>query len=297
MRLLLTGASGQLGAYLLRELQRRGIPTCAWSGAHAGLLSGTEILPVDLTEPDQLTKAFRTARPTVVIHAAALASVAECFRNPGRARLVNVAGTELLAELTAAHSAKLLFVSTDLVFAGTKAPYRENDPPTPLSVYGRSKADAEKAVLVNGNGAVVRVSLLYGPSLNGRASFFDQQVNALRVSRPVTLFEDEWRTPLDLPTAARALVDIACSDFSGLLHVGGPVRLTRVEMGERLARQLGVDAANVVVCRRDSVPAPEPRPRDTSLDAGKWRELFPEESWPTMEQALSEMCRVEKAHE
>src|SRR5439155_2744036 len=95
-------------------------------------------------------------------------------------------------------------------FDGERAPYGEEDDPAPLSVYGRTKADAEAAVRAAG-GLVVRVSLLYGPSLSGRPSFFDDQAAALRSGRPLTLFEDEWRTPLALPAAARALVELARS--------------------------------------------------------------------------------------
>src|SRR5207302_4863142 len=126
---------------------------------------------------------------------------------------------EVLAELAAQGGARLLFVSTDLVFDGEHAPYREGDRPAPLSVYGRSKAAAEAAVRAVPRGVVARVSLLFGPTVVGRPSFFDDQVAALRGRRPLTLFEDEWRTPLDYSTAARALLGVLHSDFLGVVHV------------------------------------------------------------------------------
>jgi dTDP-4-dehydrorhamnose reductase len=286
MRILLTGASGQLGAYLLRELTAGGEEVIAWSGSPRGERFGVPLEPVDLADAAVVAAAFRRARPDAVLHAAAVASIAECHRDPERARRVNVGGTGTLAELAAAAGARLVLVSTDLVFDGESPPYREGDPPAPLSAYGRSKAEAEAAALAAPRAAVARVSLLFGRSLAGRPSFFDQQAEALCTGRPVTLFLDEWRTPLHLATAARALVALARSDFAGVLHVGGPERLSRLEMGQRLARSLGADPGVIVAARRADPPAAEPRPRDVSLDSSLWRRLFPALPWPGWEEAL-----------
>src|SRR5262249_9400754 len=152
--------------------------------------------------------------------------------------------------------------------------------PSPLSVYGRTKRDAEDVVRAVPRSVVARLSLLYGPSLNGRASFFEEQTAALRTGRNVTLFTDEWRTPLALTTAARGRVAFAVSEVTGVLRRGGPERLSRYEMGLRLAAALGVEASVFVAATRDRVPGPEPRPRDTSLDSSRWRTAFPSMPWP-----------------
>jgi dTDP-4-dehydrorhamnose reductase len=201
---------------------------------------------------------------------------------------VNVEGTAALAEMAHRAGARFLHVSTDLVFDGEKGSYREADAPAPLSVYGQTKAEAEKDVLAC-SGTVVRLSLLFGLTLVGRTSFFDNQVDALRAEQPLTLFEDEWRTPLSLAAAARALLEIARSGFSGLLHLGGPERMSRVEMGQRLADHLGCRSDTIDKARRESMPAPEPRPRDTSLDASLWRKEFPRAAWPGFSEALREL--------
>jgi dTDP-4-dehydrorhamnose reductase len=289
MRVLLTGATGKLGAYLLRHLRSVGVDVTAWGGSQRGELFGTVLRPVDLADADAVAAAFADARPDAILHSAAVALISDCYRDPERARAVNVAGTARLAELAADAGARLLFVSTDIVFDGERGNYREDDPPSPLSVYGRTKADAEAAVLSTRRGVVVRVSLLFGPCLTGRPSFFDDQAAALRAGRPVKLFLDEWRTPLGLATAARALAAVASSDVTGLLHLGGPERLSRLEMGLRLAAHLGSNPELVVPVRRDDVPSPEPRPRDTSLDSSRWRSLFPREPWPDWDESLAEM--------
>lgn len=289
IRYLITGASGQLGSYLLRELRRRDATVVAWSGTRAGDLFGYKLQPVDLTDAAATVLAYRAAKPDAVIHAAAQARVDICQCDPDLARRVNVDATTRLSALANEAGARLVFVSTDLVFDGNHAPYGEDAVAAPLSNYGRSKAAAEPAILATPRGLVARVSLLFGPPLIGRDSFFDQQAAALRQGRPITLFEDEWRTPLSLATAAQALVALAAADVNGILHIGGPERLSRLEMGMRLAQHLGVDSSVIRPARRDDVPAPEPRPRDVSLDSGRWRKLFPKQPWPEWNEALDEL--------
>src|SRR5262245_37861905 len=161
MRLLVTGASGQLGGYLLRESAVAGLDMTAWCHSHPGEVAGVTLRPVDLADGGAVASAFREARPDAVIHAAAVSSIAACHRNPGRAERVNVGGTALLAELAAAAGARLVLVSTDLVFDGERGGYREEDAPAPLSVYGRTKVAAEGAALACPRAAAVRCSLLF----------------------------------------------------------------------------------------------------------------------------------------
>jgi len=287
-RVLVSGATGQLGTYLVRELIGRGHNLIAWGHSHPATIFGVPARAVDLTDEVILAMAFAEARPDVVIHAAAMSTVADCARDPRRAEAVNTRGTAALAGLCERAGSRLVDVSTDLVFDGERPPYLESDPVNPLSVYGRSKAAAERPALASPRNAVVRVSLLFGPSFNGRPNFFDTQVAALRAGRPVRLFHDEWRTPLGYATAARALAEVATSDVTGLLHVGGPERMSRVEMGRRMAASLGTGDAPIEPMSRLNVPG-EPRPRDTSLDSSRWRNTFPRLRWPTFEQALAEM--------
>jgi dTDP-4-dehydrorhamnose reductase len=289
MRLLITGASGQLGAYLLRELRGADGLVSAWSGTHAGTLFGVRLDPMNLAQPDQVADAFRQARPTTVIHAAAISTIAGCYRNQPLAQQINEGGSALLADLATRTGARLLLVSTDLVFDGNQGWYAEDDVPRPLSAYGRTKAAAEKAVLAAPGSAVARMSLLFGPTINGRPVFFDEQVGALRQGKPVTCFRDEWRTPLSLAAAARALLKLARSDFQGTIHLGGPERLTRLEMARKLAGLLGLDAGVLVAATRDQFSSPEPRPRDTSLNSSRWLTLFPEMPLPPFDQGLREM--------
>jgi dTDP-4-dehydrorhamnose reductase len=224
-----------------------------------------------------------------VIHAAAVSTVAACYRDPAAAEAVNAQGSTQVAELAAAAGTRLVLVSSDLVFDGTGSWYTEQDAPAPLSLYGRTKQAAEQAVLAVPGAAVARVSLLFGPALTDRPAFFDQQLSALREHRPIPAFTDEWRTPLSLKTAARALVALAESDYAGVLHIGGPERLSRLEMAQQTADVLGLDAAVLTPTTREQFPSPEPRPRDTSLDSSRWRKAFPKVPWPGFHEALGDL--------
>lgn len=289
MKVLLTGASGLLGGYLLRELASHDHRIIAWSGPRQGQPAAADITSVDLADRDAVAAAFAAARPDVVLHAAAVSSVAQCVRQSQQARSINIAGTQTMMELVTEARLRLLLISTDLVFDGERGNYREDDLPSPLSVYGKTKLAAERLVLGQRRAAVVRASLLYGPTMNGRRGFFDEQLISLHLGRNLPLFVDEWRTPLALSTAAAALTALAVSDFEGLLHVGGPQRMSRWEMGTRLAAHLRCGASACQPLSRSEVPSPEPRPRDTSLNSSRWRALMPQHRWPKYEDALREM--------
>lgn len=288
-RVLLTGASGKLGSYVLRELCSREVPVVAWSARSNVELFGCRCRRVDLRQTDEVVTAYREASPDLVIHTAALSGVGDCYRDPTRARQINTSATRLLADLAARHEARFIYTSTDLVFDGRKTWYVETDCLRPLSIYGNTKAAAERAVLHYPRHLVLRVALLFGPSLNDRFSFFDQQIQAIRSGESCVLFEDEWRTPVSFQTAARAILTAAASDVSGLLHLGGPERMSRLEMGQRLARAIGKSDAPLEAAKRDDFASDEPRPRDTSLCGDRWTELFPDFHRPTYEEELMEM--------
>jgi len=271
MRIVVTGATGLLGGWLVSELANAGDEVIAFGGPSRGKNG------LDVTDGPAVTAAIVAARPDAVIHAAALSAMSDCARAPDLARRINVEGTANVVAACREAGARLVHVSTDLVFDGEHAPYDTSSPTAPTSVYGRTKADAEREV-AQVEGVVVRVSLLFGPTRTARRGFFDQQLDMLRRGERLRLFHDEWRTPLSLRAAAEALSAIARSDVKGVLHVGGPERLSRWEMGLALAGVLGlprhVAESSIERASRTSIGG-EPRPRDVSLDSTAFRRAFP----------------------
>lgn len=286
MRILLTGASGQLGTYLIDCLTESGHDVIAWSGTARGDRRGVPITPIDLTDRGSTARVLDEADPDAVIHAAALSSAEAVRIDPVGASAINVEATGRLAEWCDRRGRPLVYTSTDLVFDGSRAWNRENDPADPILEYGRTKRRAEPAVLASSKGIVARVSLLFGSSRCGRPYFFDQAIRALEQGERRAFFEDEYRTPLDLATAAEILVRLAEGDFSGLIHVAGRERMSRFELMIRSATRLGLDPSLVIPSRRSEANLPEPRPADVSLDTTRLAEVFPDLYRPTVEEAL-----------
>jgi len=283
MRIVVTGASGQLGRSLLARLAGCPHEVTAWSGTTTGVQGPFPLKPVDLTDPFAVTEALARAAADVVIHAAAISSAEVVRRERDRAWKINAQGTRLLADWAARNDRRLVFTSTDLVFDGNRSWYREDDPAEPILEYGRTKRAAELLVLGIPRGLGARLSLLYGPTPAGKSGFFGRAVSALEAGVPQAFFIDEFRTPLDYDTAARVLIRLAESDRAGLIHLGGSERVSRFELMQRAALARGIRPDLVLGNRRADVELAEPRPADVSLDTSRLRSWFPDADIPRIE--------------
>jgi dTDP-4-dehydrorhamnose reductase len=206
-------------------------------------------------------------RPTVIVHTAA--------SNPGTGDdfgATNVAGTRHVARAAAAHGARLVHMSTDVLFDGEKGNYVEEDPPTPITPYGRSKALAEEAVRAAGAEAViVRTSLIY--DWRQRSDRHTRWiVEGLEAGQPVRLFTDELRCPIWVESLAAAVVELAGMKYTGVLHVAGAQVLSRYEFGVRLVRFHGFDAGPIIPVR--SRESGVRRPLNCTLDCSRARALL-----------------------
>lgn len=212
-------------------------------------------------------------RPHAVVHAAVLGRTDLCEQRPGEAERVNVELPRTVARECAWRGVRLVALSTDLVFSGERPFLRENDPPGPLSVYGRTKLLGEEAVLDACPGAAVaRVALVLGRGHGPRGTSTESIAWNLSARRPVRLFTDEHRTPVDAASVADAVSRLLESSAAGRFHLGGPERLSRHALGLRVASVLGLDPSLVEAARQAEHPGPDRRPADVSLDATRARE-------------------------
>lgn len=228
----------------------------------------------DFRDFDASAAVMREMRPSCIVHAAAMTSVAECYENPDAARLLNVDATRQLVELAEECGARFVLTSTDLVFDGTTGEYDEASVERPTTVYGRSKLAAENIALSYRRGVTARLALMYGlPAARRRTTFLDQ-LGTLRRGGRLRLFHDEYRSALELEDAAAALEQVAESEFAGVVHVAGPEALSRLEMGRIAAAALGVTGEGIESVSQADVPAAEARPADVSLSCGRFETLF-----------------------
>jgi len=289
MKWLITGAGGQLGSILLRQLVQAGRTALGIASPRGPLPSTGTALRIDLTDHAALAELMERERPDVIVHSGAISAVAVAHADPAQAMLVNAGSTAQLSAASARAGARFVYVSTDMVFDGEAAPYDETATPEPLSDYGRSKRAGELAALANERALVVRLPLLYGIPGVPRSVTFVDQVRVLREGGTLQLFHDEVRTPLWLEDAARSVIAAAKSDLVGALHLGGPERLSRLEMGRLLAAALGIQQPNIRSVSRLDVTASEPRARDLSLDSSQFAKAFGAPAGRTMREALAAM--------
>jgi dTDP-4-dehydrorhamnose reductase len=217
--------------------------------------------------PAQLTQLFHEVKPAVVVHTAALADVDFCQANPELARAVNVDLTRTLADLCGDAGARLVFCSTDTIFDGEHAPYGEDARPGPVNVYAQAKVEAEQTVSRLGAQAVIaRLSLVVGlPVLGAGNSFVARMIASLKDGRPVGATEHEVRTPVDVITVGRALLELAGSGHAGIIHLAGHDRLSRFQIAQQIAARFGFPPHLIVAQPVTAWPGRAARPRDVSL--------------------------------
>lgn len=264
--LLLTGATGFLGLRLAPGLAG------PWRVVRAArTVSGPDSVVLDLADPASIQRAFDSVRPAAVVHSGAIASPDACERDPDMARRVNAEGTKVLAGLCGGAGARLIEISTDLVFDGEKGLYDEDDAPNPLSTYGRVKLEAEEAALARAPGAVVvRICAAYGRLLGGRPCFTDELLDSLSKGEPVSAFADQWRSPTAADFLAGVLRRILDEpELTGVFHWGGAERATRFESAVALCRAFGYDEGLVRPSRMNDRKVLARRPRDSSLDSSR----------------------------
>lgn len=275
---LVTGGSGFLGNYVVRELVAAGHDVFATFFEHEDRVPKDERVTawkLDLGEELSRDAAFRTAWPEAVIHTAALSELKPCEADPERARKLNVDASAHFARMAAALGSRFVFFSTDQVFSGERELYTESDPPSPIHVYGRTKVDAEREVRRAAPGStILRVCLVYGRSASGDRSASEKVVNDLRANRRPRLFEDEIRTPIHAKDVARAAVAAIAERDLPLVHVAGTTRLSRYEFGLRVARAYGLDESQIEPVRLDSVDMMPRRPKCLALDSRRMRAVL-----------------------
>ncbi len=275
--LLVTGATGLLGRPVLRACAA--VPAWRVTGT-AFRRTGPGLERVDLAQTGAIPAFLDRLAPTVIIHAAAERRPDVSEKDPDGTQRLNVGATAALAQWAAAHGAFLIYISSDYVFDGTRAPYTPASPTHPINAYGQSKLDGEHAVQAAGRDyAVLRVPILYGEVEALDESPVTVLAKNMLNARPgERLAMENWATRYpthtgDVAAVLRQMVahKLAHPDFSGVFHWSGAEAMTKYGMALAFAPLLPFDPARLVP--DNAPPAGAPRPKDCHLDASALESL------------------------
>lgn len=252
-KVLVTGASGQLGTDLVLALKQQDHDVYGY---------GRDLL--DVTNFDDVKHLVREIHPDVVIHAAAYTKVDQAESEPDQAYIVNAIGTRNIAVVSDQIGAKLVYVSTDYVFDGSRdQPYDEFQPTSPLGVYGKSKLAGEQYVRdFHSRFFIVRTSWVFGSNGN---NFVNTMLKLAKEKEMLSVVSDQVGSPTYTGDLAGCIVQMITSEKFGVYHVSNSGSCSWYEFAKEIFDQLSMDIT-VLPVTTEEFPRPAPRPKNSVFD-------------------------------
>lgn len=274
VRILVTGSNGFLGHRLVASLRLRTDVELIATSLGPDRRSDTEgylYVPMDVTSEQAVQEVCSRYRPDAIIHTAAITQVDQAEQQPAHCRCLNVGAVAHLVGACARYGIHLLQLSTDFVFDGLSGPYAESDPVSPISVYGWSKAAAEKLLSDSEiSWAVVRTILVYGQEVpGGRSNIVQWATKVLQSGNPVQVVNDQYRMPTFVEDLAQACIEIALRKEQGIFHISGEEEVSIFELVGHVAQHLGLSMEKVQSVNSSDLTGAELRPPRTGFILGK----------------------------
>lgn len=233
-KLLITGGSGYLGQHLVpRAIANYDVVYSHFSTDPLGMDNS---IWIDLRDGITTDVIVREINPDAIIH------LAGSNRSPDMHSVI-VDGTRNIVAAAEAINARLIYLSTDVLFDGTAAPYVETDVPTPVHAYGRAKTIGEKIVAGYANQVIIRTSLIYSERIMDMGTRWMKAV--IERGEPLSLFSNHWRNPIHADDLSDACLELVEIDFRGILHVAGREAMTRSDYAMKTLRHWGVGLEGV----------------------------------------------------
>ncbi len=265
-KILITGGSGFVGGHLLAQAQTS-YEVHALYNKNPSQIKNIVTHQFDLSDVSQIRNILDNITPDIIIHTAAIANLDQCEENPYAAVLVNLKATEALANWAHKTGTRFIFTSTDMVFDGVNGNYTESDPPNPISLYSNTKVSAEQFIVANiSNYVIARVALVYGIGITQQTSFFEKMIKELKNGKKITLFYDQFRSPILVNNLAEALLELVENDFVGIIHLAGKERISRWDFGLKTCHILGLPSQNIIKASMFDFVGAAFRPQDISFN-------------------------------
>jgi dTDP-4-dehydrorhamnose reductase len=272
MRVLITGGSGLLGRYLLKNAPDDVIVKATYK--HHPQLGVDWHMPME--DAERVQQVFSMTKPDIVIHTAGETSVDKCERDFHAGYGVNIGGTYRVMQACLDYGAKFVGISSNAVYGGDGAPYNEGDPIGPVNYYGHTKVCMETATRHFFNDKcgwlIIRPILMYGWCWpGGRKNWAMRVVGKLRHNMPMKLITDTMTQPLYADDCAKAIWELATFG-SGIYNIGGATKCTLYSFGQVVADVFGLDKTLITRCSSKDFPDMAPRPYDTTYTNRKMKE-------------------------
>lgn len=270
MKILITGSNGLLGQKLVYALRRQDAIECIATARGENRIrekSGYTFATLDLTNRQDVLNIIHRFKPDCIIHTAAMTNVDACELDPEGCERNNVDAVKHLLEACAGTSIHFIDISTDFVFDGKNGPYKETDPIGPLSVYARSKAEAERLVQQSGlPWAILRTMIIYGVTDDAqRSNVVLWTKSSLEQGKDINVINDQFRGPTLAEDLADACVQAALRKAQGIYHVSGREVLSILDIANTVADYFGLDKKHIHPITTASLKQPATRPLKTGF--------------------------------
>lgn len=274
MKVLITGSNGLLGQKLVDYCLAAKIDFVPTSkGENRNSKCPTDrYRSMDITNREEVMEVISELHPTVVIHTAAMTNVDQCELNPTDCELINVTATGYLVEACNKVNAHFQLLSTDFVFDGEKGNYSEDDEMNPLSVYAKSKVDAE-AIVGNESttdNSIVRTIIVYGNAENlSKSNVIAWAKSALEKGEPLTIVDDQFRAPTWAEDLAAGCMGVLEHNQTGVFHISGPETMSIFDLVIRIGNHFGIGTDQVSKISSSTLSQAAKRPPKTGFDLSK----------------------------
>ena len=279
MKILITGAFGQLGEIL----------TLTLSSYNEVIKTGRKVpngrrgIVLDICNKIILKEIIKISNPDIIINLAAITNVDYCEQNPVLANQVNVMGVENICDV---FSGKIIHLSSDYVFDGKNGPYREYDTTNPISIYGKTKLNAEK-IIINHSPAnlIIRGNVIYSDTLTSKASFLNWVIKSLSNKNKIKVVNDQYNNP----TWTKSLANVIClclkNDVTGLYHWGDKDYINRYEFALKIAEVYNLENNFIKPIKTSDLNQIAKRPLKSGLISNELQNILNVEP-PTVKECL-----------
>ena len=258
---LVTGAYGQLGEACRKYLKNN------FNLIMSGISPVDNGVKLDITSQDSVKKVLSELSPDVILNLAALTDVDECELDPESAHNINVNGVKNLCSDFSGH---FIQISSDYVFDGESGPYSEKDKTNPVSVYGKTKLDADNWLVENyPSSTIIRTNVVYSYTRRTQASFLKWVVNSLENKKRIKVVNDQWNNPTWTESLAEVTYKMIENELFDLYHYGDRDILNRFEFSLLIAKVFNLDSSLILPVSTDQLNQHAPRPKKSGLVTNK----------------------------